>query len=104
LSASGNELLTPYVPNGYKSAWAQYSLLARNEDHRLSLQNRLKEEGIPTVIYYPKPLHLQAAFNHLGYKKNDFPISEDISNRIFSLPMHPYLREEEHKRRLLRLY
>ena len=46
-------------------------------------------------IYYPKPLHLQTAFAYLGYKEGDMPISEDCSGRIFSLPMHPYLRQEE---------
>ena len=98
LSPIGHELSIPRVPDGYKSTWSQYSLLARNEDHRLSLQVRLKEEDIPTVIYYPKPLHLQTAFSNLGYKEKDFPISESISGRIFSLPMHPYLSEEEQKR------
>ena len=44
---------------------------------------------------YPKPLHLQPAFKELGYKEGDFPISEDYSQRIFSLPMHPYLESED---------
>jgi UDP-2-acetamido-2-deoxy-ribo-hexuluronate aminotransferase len=57
------------------------------------LQTKLKAADIPTAIYYPKPLHLQSAFADLGYRKGDFPISEDISGRIFSLPMHPYLAE-----------
>jgi dTDP-4-amino-4,6-dideoxygalactose transaminase len=73
------------------SAWAQYSVLAKDETHRTQLQAKLKETGIPTAIYYPKPLHLQTAFKPLGYKEGDFPISEDFSGRIFSLPMHPYL-------------
>jgi dTDP-4-amino-4,6-dideoxygalactose transaminase len=81
------------IPQGYKSAWAQYSVLATDETQRTDLQNKLKEADIPTAIYYPKPLHLQSAFAGLGYRKGDFPISEDISGRIFSLPMHPYLAE-----------
>ena len=85
---------TPAIPQGYKSAWAQYSILAAGDKQRTDLQNKLKEADIPTAIYYPKPLHLQSAFSYLGYKKGDFPISEDISRRIFSLPMHPYLTEE----------
>ena len=84
----------PAIPQGYKSAWAQYSILAAGDKQRTDLQNKLKEADIPTAIYYPKPLHLQSAFSYLGYKKGDFPISEDISRRIFSLPMHPYLTEE----------
>jgi len=84
----------PAIPQGYKSAWAQYSVLAADEKQRTDLQNKLKEADIPTAIYYPKPLHLQSAFSDLGYRKGDFPISEEISRRIFSLPMHPYLSKE----------
>ena len=85
----------PMVPEEMKSAWAQYSVLAKDETHRTQLQSTLKEAGIPTAIYYPKPLHLQTAFKSLGYKEGDFPISEDFSNRIFSLPMHPYLSNSD---------
>jgi dTDP-4-amino-4,6-dideoxygalactose transaminase len=85
---------TPAIPQGYKSAWAQYSVLAADEKQRTELQYKLKEADIPTAIYYPKPLHLQSAFSYLDYKKGDFPISEEISRRIFSLPMHPYLAVE----------
>ncbi len=87
----------PSVPPGATSAWAQYSVLATDEPQRTELQNNLKEAGIPTAIYYPQPLHLQSAFSSLGYKKGDFPISEDCARRIFSLPMHPYLTAEEQK-------
>jgi dTDP-4-amino-4,6-dideoxygalactose transaminase len=58
----------------------------------------LKEAGIPTAIYYPKPLHLQTAFASLGYKKGDFPISEEYAERIFSIPMHPYLSQREQQK------
>ncbi|UCD83155.1 MAG: DegT/DnrJ/EryC1/StrS family aminotransferase [Desulfobacterales bacterium] len=85
----------PTIPAGYRSAWAQYSILARDGEHRAALQNRLKESGIPTAIYYPKPLHLQLAFSTLGYHRGAFPVSEDFADRIFSVPMHPYLPEEE---------
>jgi len=74
-----------------KSAWAQYSLLAPDARARQTIQDRLQENSIPTAVYYPTPLHLQTAFAHLGYKKGDFPVSEDCAQRIFSIPMHPYL-------------
>jgi dTDP-4-amino-4,6-dideoxygalactose transaminase len=97
-----NELLgglkwvtTPQVPAGSTSVWAQYSLLAKDEEHRTRLQEGLKQAGVPTAVYYPKPLHLQTAFAHLGYREGDFPKSEDASRRVFSLPMHPYLKPEE---------
>jgi UDP-2-acetamido-2-deoxy-ribo-hexuluronate aminotransferase len=88
-------LTTPSIPEGYQSAWAQYSLMVREAEQRSGVQNRLKEAGIPTAIYYPKPLHLQTAFQALGYKAGDFPASEDCARRIFSLPMHPYLNNKE---------
>jgi dTDP-4-amino-4,6-dideoxygalactose transaminase len=88
----------PLVPAGYKSVWAQYSVLAASEAHRQRLQAGLKEAGIPTAVYYPKPLHLQTAFASLGYREGDFSLSEDASRRIFSLPMHPYLKLEEQEK------
>ena len=88
----------PSVPVEYKSIWAQYSVLATSEAHRQRLQSGLKETGIPTAVYYPKPLHLQTAFAHLGYREGDFPRSEDSARRIFSLPMHPYLKPEEQEK------
>lgn len=93
--ASCPRLRTPAVPAGCLSVWAQYSLLAENGEHRAALQQKLKDAGIPTAIYYPKPLHVQTAFTALGYQAGDFPVSEDCASRIFSLPMHPYLQAAE---------
>jgi len=70
------------------SAWAQYSVLHPDRDRIVAA---LRDEGIPTAIYYPIPLHLQEAFACLGHRSGDFPISERIASEIFSLPMHPYL-------------
>ncbi len=89
------KVVTPKVPDGCVSVWAQYSVLANNEQHRKEIINRLQHKGIPTAIYYPKPLHLQKVNEDLGYREGDFPIAESISKRIFSLPMHPYLAHEE---------
>lgn len=94
-NASGGAFLLPKTPGESMSVWAQYSVLAENTEARTAAQERLKDAGIPTAIYYPKPLHLQTAFSDLGYGSGDFPVSEDASNRIFSLPMHPYLGEED---------
>ncbi|MCX7735618.1 MAG: DegT/DnrJ/EryC1/StrS family aminotransferase [Candidatus Kapabacteria bacterium] len=90
-----NKLVVPFIPDDCVSSWAQYSVLAESAWHRSELQQKLKENDIPTAIYYPIPLHLQTAYKKLGYKKGDFPISEEIASRIFSLPMHPYLTDEE---------
>ena len=91
-------LVTPDVPTGYRSVWAQYSLLAKDEEHRDAVMKGLQGKGIPTAIYYPRSLHLQRAFSFLGYREGDFPVSEDCARRIFSLPMHPYLQESDQRR------
>jgi dTDP-4-amino-4,6-dideoxygalactose transaminase len=91
-------LRAPSVPDGYLSVWAQYSLLTESEAHRAALQQKLKEAGIPTAIYYPKPLHQQTAFASLGYGNGDFPVSENCAGRIFSLPMHPYLEAADQEK------
>jgi dTDP-4-amino-4,6-dideoxygalactose transaminase len=84
----------PNVPPGYTSAWAQYSVLAADAESRSAFQAALSTAGVPTGIYYPKPLHLQQAFSALGYQRGDFPAAEQLSERIFSLPMHPYLDDQ----------
>ncbi len=88
-------VVVPRIPEHYRSAWAQYSVLAASTDERERLMQSLQREGIPTMIYYKIPLHLQKAYDFLGYKAGDFPVSEDLSSRIFSLPMHPYLEDDE---------
>ncbi len=82
----------PFIPEGYRSAWAQYSILS---DKKEQIMNHLKENQIPAAVYYPKSLHLQTAFSYLGYKEGDMPVSEGMAHRIFSLPMHPYLSEDD---------
>lgn len=91
LAGLQQDISIPVVPSGYNSSWAQYSLLA---DKREIIMKTLNKEGIPTAIYYPLPLHLQAAYSNLQYKNGDFPVSESSSKRIFSLPMHPYLDDD----------
>jgi dTDP-4-amino-4,6-dideoxygalactose transaminase len=88
----------PRIPDGVNSAWAQYSVLARDEGHRAGLLRRLKSAAIPAAIYYPRPLHLQTAFKELVYAPGAFPVSELCAQRIFSLPMHPYLTASDQER------
>jgi len=92
---SDSSVKTPKVLDGYKSAWAQYCVLAETSEHRAKLQAALKAENIPSVIYYPIPLHLQTAYKDLGYVSGNLPVTEDTSKRIFALPFHPYLSDEE---------
>jgi len=98
LFRTNGSVLTPLVPDEMKSAWAQYTVCFEGEDSRKSCQKKLAKESIPTGIYYPKPLHLQTAFAKLGYKEGDFDVSESLTKRILSLPMHPYLTLEEQAR------
>lgn len=91
----GNVVKTPVVPEGFYSSWAQYTLILDSKEQRTHLQKELKEQGIPTMVYYPKPMHLQGAFADLGYKKGDFSVAESLCERVLSLPMHPYLNEED---------
>jgi UDP-2-acetamido-2-deoxy-ribo-hexuluronate aminotransferase len=90
--ALASSFTVPAIPAEYRSAWAQYSIQHQKRDEVMS---KLKTAGIPSAIYYPKPLHLQKAFASLGYEKGQFPVAEDIAQKIFSLPMHPYLEEKD---------
>ena len=90
-----NDYKTPYIPNGYISSWAQYSLLAKSLGERDIVIENLKLNNIPIMIYYKIPLHLQKTFSDLGYKKGDFPVSEECSEKIFSIPMHAYLDQNQ---------
>lgn len=87
-----SNIVLPYVDKKTTSAWAQYSIRVKNRDE---IQEKLKLAGIPTAVHYPMPLHLQECFIYLGYKKGDFPISEIVSDEIMSLPMNPYVTDEE---------
>lgn len=88
-------LTPPHIDNGVSSAWAQYSLL---HDQRNAIRASLESQGIPTAVYYPKPLHHQGAFASLGYANGSMPVSETTAQKIFSLPMHPYLSDEDRNR------
>ncbi|MCK9491403.1 MAG: DegT/DnrJ/EryC1/StrS family aminotransferase [Sulfurimonas sp.] len=92
VSTSPKNTILPTVANNCTSAWAQYSVRVKNRDE---VQAKLKEAGIPTAVHYPMPLHLQECFLYLGYKKGNFPISEIVADEIMSLPMNPYVKDEE---------
>jgi UDP-2-acetamido-2-deoxy-ribo-hexuluronate aminotransferase len=87
----GQKLKVQKVPTGYTNVYAQYTV---EVDDRKSVQARLQEMGIPTAVHYPIPMHLQPVYKNIGYKKGDFPFSERASERVMSLPMHPYLDEK----------
>ena len=86
-----------YIPNNYVSSHALFSIVLDSEDERNKKIEKLKENQIPTVVYYKYPVHLMKGFSYLEYADGDFPISEHLSKKILSLPMHPYLSENDIK-------
>ena len=87
-----NELETPVIGECNTSVFAQYTILSNKRE---SIQNKLKENDIPSVSYYSVPLHLQPVFKNLGHKEGDFPVAEKVANQCLSLPMSPYLSEDD---------
>ena len=82
----------PYIDRDNSSAWAQYTVRVPNRDE---IQRALSEQGIPTAVHYPKPIHLQPVFANLGLAKSTLPVSERASEEVLSLPMHPYMSESD---------
>lgn len=85
---------TPIINNGFMSSWAQYTIKLESKQLRDQLQIKLREEGIPSMIYYPKPMHMQQAFedNLYNFKNNNTKL---LCDTVLSLPMHPYLEDED---------
>ena len=86
----GDVVAVPVVAEGNTSVWAQYTMRVPNRD---ALAAALKAKGIPTAIYYPKPLHQQTAYSKFPCAGNGVPVSERLAGEVLSLPMHPYLEE-----------
>ena len=82
----------PATASGNSHVYHVYAVLT---DRRDELQQFLAERGIPTIIYYPQPLHLQKVYADLGYRLGDFPVAETVSKRILPLPMYPELTDEQ---------
>jgi UDP-2-acetamido-2-deoxy-ribo-hexuluronate aminotransferase len=87
-----SEIESPIIGEYNTSVFAQYTIHCEN---RKGIQKKLKENEIPSVYYYSVPLHLQPVFRDHGYKKGDFPVAEKVANQCLSLPMSPYLTNED---------
>jgi UDP-2-acetamido-2-deoxy-ribo-hexuluronate aminotransferase len=86
---------TPAVPDGYLSSWAQYTLRLEDKVTRDALQEYLKERGVPTMVYYQKPMHKQEAFDGQNFDDEDYVVTNKLCDTVLSLPMHPYLTVED---------
>lgn len=91
----GNMVETPVIPEGFLSSWAQYTIKLKDKLQRDSLQVFLKEQGIPSMVYYPTPMHRQTAFKGLNVGDGDCPVSSELCGIVLSLPMHSYITTEE---------
>lgn len=91
----GNRLICPIVPEGMTSTWAQYTIVLPEAGMRSAVQAQLQQDGIPTAVYYPIPMHAQTAYNHFPRDPAGMTVSDDICHRVLSLPMHPYLEEAD---------
>ena len=91
----GDKVVLPVIPEGYLSSWAQYTIQLKNRETRDAVQAALKEKGIPSMIYYPKPMHKQEAFGITGEYGFDCSNTEALCDTVLALPMHPYMSDEE---------
>jgi len=89
----GDALITPRVTNECRSVWAQYTVRAKPGQNREAITGALKDVGVPTVVYYPRPLHQQTAYKAYPVDPAGLPVAEALAGEVFSLPMHPYLDE-----------
>lgn len=88
-------VITPTVKEGFLSSWAQYTIRLSDEKERDALRDFLKEQGIPSMVYYPRGLHSQSAYAEFKLSDQDFPNTVKATKTVLSLPMHPYLTEED---------
>lgn len=89
---------TPFIADGYTSVWAQYTVKLAEGTDRAAVQAHMREAGVPTMVYYPIPLHQQTAYKHFPTESGRLPVTESLAARVLSLPMHPYLGESDKTR------
>lgn len=87
-------VITPYIPEGYVSSWAQYTIRLENREQRNEMQAKLKAVGIPSMIYYPRGMHQQQAFRNMELQDDLYINAVRAADTVLSLPMYPYLDEE----------
>jgi dTDP-4-amino-4,6-dideoxygalactose transaminase len=88
----GDLVKTPGVIEGGLSVWAQYTIEVEGRD---ALGPQLREQGIPTAVYYPIPIHRQGVYSGYPAAPGGLPVTEAASQQVISLPMHPYLTADD---------
>ncbi len=89
---AGSSVVVPHTSEGNAHCWHVYAVLS---DQRDALQTHLAANGVPTLIYYPQPLHLQKCYADVGWKPGDYPVAESVSRSILPLPMYPELTDAQ---------
>ena len=92
--ALADQVNVPFVPEGYVSVWAQYTLTLNDAQQRDQVKAAAQSASIPTMVYYPTPLHTLKAYERFPQDPMGLKVSEDLAHRVLSLPMHPYLEPE----------
>ncbi|HWL26473.1 MAG TPA: DegT/DnrJ/EryC1/StrS family aminotransferase [Ureibacillus sp.] len=90
-----DSIVIPVIPEGYYSSFAQYTIQCKSKDERDELQALLKQHDIPSMIYYPIPMHKQKAFSNQNHQGDDFEVTNRLCECVLSLPIHPYLTTDE---------
>ncbi len=90
-----DKVVTPYVPDGFLSSWAQYTILLKSSEERELVRKALKQHDIPSMVYYPRGIHQQGAYSKMELRDTDYPNTIAATKRVLSLPMHPYLTESD---------
>lgn len=93
-----DKVIAPLVPEGFYSSWAQYTIMLNNSETRNRVQTALKDNSIPSMIYYPRGLHQQKAYEEMNYPDEWYPNTIKATQTVLSLPMHPYLKEDDVER------
>lgn len=89
------KVVTPLIKDGFRSSWAQYVIHLPEEADRVALQAKLKDKGIPTMVYYPKPMHTQGAFSGTDSENGACPVTDALCRCVLALPIHPYMNKND---------
>ena len=95
LLKSIDQIKLPFIPENFISSWAQYTIQLDNKEKRDKLKEYLKEDGVPSMVYYPKPMSKQQAFEASSKYTDDLNVTSKLCDTVLSLPMHPYLSSED---------